>query len=87
MVNSIGRNTYIVKTNGPKSNNSPLTKQDYMQIGYMAGRYGINLSGNPYEQNPMLYTPQGTIININSCTSDLFEQTLSQSGITFNKLA
>lgn len=86
MVNSIGRNTYIVRTNGPKSNNTPLTIQDYMQVGYVAGRCGVNLSGNPYEQNPMQYTSQGTIVSINPCTSEYFEKTLIQSGINFDKI-
>ena len=83
----VERNSYIVKTNEPKTNNQPLDKNDYMQIGYMAGRYGVNLSGNPMEDNPIKQTPQGTFVNINSCTSELFETNLNQSGIKFDRLA
>ena len=81
---SYPRNTYIVKTNDLKYNNQPLNNTDYMNVGYMAGRFGVNLSNNPLEQNPMIHTSQGTIVNINSCTADLFEKTLADSGIKFN---
>lgn len=83
----VDRNSYIIRTNEPKTNNKPLDKNDYMQIGYMAGRFGINLHDNPTESNPMVQTPQGTIVNINSCTSELFENTLKQTGIKFDRLA
>ena len=84
---NIDRNSYIIRTNELKTNNTPLNKDDYMQIGYMAGRFGVNLSGNPMEANPIQQTPQGTIVNINSCTSELFEKNLSQSGIKFDRMA
>ena len=90
MINAVGicpRISYMVKTNNLKANNQPLNSTDYLNVGYMAGRFGINLSNNPQEQNPMQITPDGTIVNINSCTSDLFEKTLNESGILFNKLA
>lgn len=84
---SVERINYIIRTNDPKTNNQPLNKDDYMQIGYMAGRFGINLSGNPSEANPIQQTPDGTIVNINSCTSELFENTLNQTGIKFDRIA
>ncbi len=84
---NIDRNSYIIRTNDLKTNNTPLNKEDYMNIGYMAGRFGVNLSGNPMETNPIQQTPQGTIVNINSCTSELFEKNLSQSGIKFDRMA
>ena len=84
---NVDRISYIVKTNDLKANNKPLDKDDYMQIGYMAGRFGVNLSGNPAEANPIQQTPDGTVVNINSCTTDLFEKTLSQTGIRFDRLA
>ena len=84
---SYPRVQYVVKTNDLKVNNQPLTSADYLNVGYMAGRFGINLSNNPAEQNPMQFLPQGTLININSCTSDLFEKTLNDNGIKFDKLA
>ena len=84
---SVERISYIIRTNEPKTNNKSLDKDDYMQIGYMAGRFGVNLSGNPKEENPLLQTPQGTVVDINSCTSDLFERTLNETGIKFDRLA
>ncbi len=91
MINPTGmnclRNTYIVKTNDLKANNQPLSNVDYLNIGYMAGRFGINLSNNPNESNPIQILPQGTFVNINSCTSDLFEDTLNTIGIKFDRIA
>jgi hypothetical protein len=84
---SVDRISYIIKTNEPKTNNKPLDKDDYMQIGYMAGRFGVNLSGNPKEENRILQIPQGTVVDINACTSDLFEKTLNETGIKFDRLA
>lgn len=86
MINCV-RNSYIVKTNDLKSNNQPLNSADYMNVGYMAGRYGVNLSGNPYEENPIQMTPQGTFVSINSCCSNQFEKTLSDTGIKFDRIA
>ena len=85
MINPV-RNLYLVKTNEYKANNQPLNANDYLNIGYMAGRSGINLSNNPSEPNPLYHTNNGTIVNINSCTSNLFEQNLNQAGIKFDKL-
>lgn len=81
------RNSYIVKTNDLKTNNQPLNSEDYLNIGYMAGRFGINLTNNPNEQNPIQILPQGVLVNVNSCTSDLFEKDLSNSGIKFDRIA
>ncbi len=81
------RNSYIVKTNDLKTNNQPLNSEDYLNIGYMAGRFGINLTNNPNEQNPIKILPQGVLVNVNSCTSDLFEKDLSNSGIKFDRIA
>ena len=85
MINSV-RNTYLVKTSDYKTNNQPLNAQDYMNVGYMAGRFGINLGNNPYEQNPMQFVPNGTLVNINSCTSDLFEKNMTDMGIKFDRI-
>ncbi len=87
MVSNITRISYLVRTNEPKINNQPLNANDYMNIGYMAGRFGVNLSNNPMEANPMVFAPQGTFVNINSCTSDLFEQNLAQTGVRFDRIA
>ena len=81
------RNSYIVKTNDLKQNNQPLNSTDYLNVGYMAGRFGVDLSNNPNEQNPMQILPQGVLVNINSCTSELFEKDLTKSGIKFDRIA
>ncbi len=81
------RVSYIVKTNELKNNNQPLNGNDYMSIGYMAGRFGINLNSNPNQANPMQVVSQGTVININSCTTDLFESTLKTMGVKFDRIA
>ena len=81
------RNTYVVKINDYKNNSKPLEREDYLNIGYMAGRCGINLQNNPHESNPMQITSDGVLVNVNSCTSDLFEKTLNDSGLKFDRLA
>ena len=86
MINCV-RNSYIVRTNDLKSDNQPLNSNDFLNVGYMAGRYGVNLSGNPYEENPMNITPDGTQVNINSCCAGQFEKTLNDTGIKFDRLA
>ena len=86
MINKV-RSSYFVNTNLLKANNQPMSAQDYMNLGYMAGRFGVNLSNNPYEANPMIFTPQGAYVNINTCTSELFEKNLQSAGIRFDKLA
>ena len=65
----------------------PLDSSDYLNVGYMAGRFGINLNNNPHESNPMRITPKGTYVNINSCTADLFEDVLNEKGIKFDRIA
>ncbi|MCD8377447.1 MAG: hypothetical protein LUB59_01515 [Candidatus Gastranaerophilales bacterium] len=89
MVSSLNipvRNRYHINTSEIKSDNSPLTSDDYMNIGYMSGRFGIN-PANPNEQNPIYKDGSEIYININSCCAPLFESTLSQTGIKFDKLA
>ena len=80
------RNQYLIKTNENKVNNTPLTANDYMNLGYMAGRFGINLQ-NPNEPNPLMNDANGTYATINSCCSPLFEANLANAGIKFNRLA
>ncbi len=79
------RHEYLVRTNETKTNNMPLNSNDYLNLGYMAGRFGINLK-NPNEPNPIKYNDNGIIIDINSCTADLFEQNLKNRGIKFDRL-
>jgi len=80
------RNQYLIKTNENKVNNTPLNANDYMNVGYMAGRFGINLQ-NPNEPNPLINDANGTYATINSCCAPLFEANLANAGIKFNKLA
>lgn len=89
MINSVNvpsRYQYLIRTLEPKANNLPLSADDYINIGYMAGRFGLNLC-NPNEANPVISTNQGSIVNVNSCTAPLFEYNLSSAGIKFDRLA
>ncbi len=80
------RYTYIVKTNNLKTDNHPLNSNDYLNIGYMAGRYGVNLQ-NPNTPNPMVYNKDGIKFSINSCTADMFETNLKNNGIKYDRIA
>lgn len=80
------RNTYVVKVNDLKKDNTYLNANDLVNVGYMAGRYGINLE-NPNESNPIKYDDKGLKLDINSCTAELFEENLNKAGIKFDKLA
>lgn len=83
----IERNTYYIPTTQTKRNGEKLSDKDLINIGYMAGRFGINLNNNPKEPNKPYYTNSGVFFDINSCTSDRFEENLEKSGINFNFLA
>ena len=80
------RVTYIVNTTAKKSDDTSLNNEDYLNIGYMAGRFGINLR-NPNEPNLIKKEGDGLKLDINSCTSELFETNLEKAGIKFEKLA
>ncbi len=47
----------------------------------MAGRFGIDLTGNPQVNYILIQTQDGVIVNVNSCTAGLLESNLSQAGI------
>lgn len=83
----IERNTYFIPTTQTKKNGEKLSDRDLINIGYMAGRFGINLNNNPYEPNKPYYTGTGVLFDINSCTSGCFEKNLENLGINFNYLA
>ncbi len=83
----IQRCDYLVQTNSIKTNGQKPTSQDLINVGYMAGRYGINLDGNLQQNNKPKFTDKGTIVNINSCTKDLFENNLTKAGIKFDVIA
>ncbi len=89
MINCVGfpqRYQYIVKTGRLKKDNTSLNAEDYINIGYMAGRFGVNLQ-NPCEANPILKNGTDLYVNINSCTAPLFESNLNQAGILFDRIA
>ncbi len=87
MINNLPlRNQYLIRTNLAKRDNTMLNQDDYMSIGYMAGRFGVNLN-NPNEPNFMTKTQDGVLVNINSCTAPLFEDTLTRAGINFDRIA
>ena len=79
--------TYFVPTNQVKTNGEKLTSNDLISLGYLAGRCGINLDGNPQEPNKPDFTQEGVTLDINSCTCELFEENLNKSGIKFDVLA
>lgn len=83
----IQRVNYSIYINQPKSNGQKLTTQDLVNVGYMSGRFGINLDGNPKENNSPKFTPDALMVNVNSCTSDLLEDNLNKAGIKFDKMA
>ena len=88
MINAISqpvRYEYQVLTEKKKANKEHLTKDDYLNVGFLAGRFGVNLQ-NPNEPGHIYKDKTGTYVKINSCCAPLFEETLNQSGIKFNRL-
>ena len=78
---------YFVPINQIKTNGEELSKNDLIKVGYLAGRCGINLDGNPQEPNKPEIKNDGINFNINCCTTDLFEKEMKDSGISFQILA
>ncbi len=83
----VERIEYFIPTKQKKENGEKLSDRDLMNIGYMAGRFGINLNNNPNELNIPIYSKNGVSFNINSCTCKCFEKNLKNSGITFQVIA
>ena len=83
----VSRCDYLVSIDKPKANGQALTKEDLLNVGYMAGRFGVNLDGNLCENCKPKFTEDGALININCCTKDLFEKNLSEAGIKFDVIA
>ena len=80
---SVERCNYIVNINMPKRNGQYLSQKDLINVGYMAGRYGVNLDGNLNGKFRPIQTENGLLVNINCCTKDSFEKNLKDSGINF----
>ena len=64
-----------------------LNSADLINVGYMAGRYGVSLDGDLSRNYQPVPVQGGVCVNINSCTKPLFEQNLVNAGIKFNVIA
>lgn len=83
----VQRCDYLIYTNANKQNGQKLSQNDLISVGYMAGRYGINLDGNVNQNFKPVQTENGLLINVNSCTKDLLEKNLNNAGIKFQAIA
>ena len=83
----VERCSYFIPTNQTKTTGESLCQKDLINVGYLAGRCGINLDGNPQEANKPEFIQDGVKFNINCCTTDIFEQNLKDSGIKFDIIA
>ena len=61
----VGRCTYSIQTNQVKTNGEKLNQDDLINLGYLAGRCGINLDGNPQEINKPVFENDRVKLNIN----------------------
>lgn len=77
---------YYIPINQTKTNGEILCKKDLVNIGYLAGRCGVNLDGNPQEPNKPEFINDGVKFDINCCTTEMFEKNLTESGIKFDVL-
>lgn len=83
----VERCNYLIPINQPKKNGENLSQKDLINIGYMAGRCGISLDGDLNKNYAPKFDEKGVVLNINSCTTDIFEQKLNDAGIKFDVLA
>ena len=83
----VHRVEYFVPYQTKKLDGNYPNQDDLLYLGYMAGRYGINLVGSPSVQYPPKKVSNGAIFNINACTAETFEKNLSQIGMNFNRIA
>jgi hypothetical protein len=78
---------YFIPTNQVKNNGEKLSQTDLINIGYMAGRFGISLDGDLNKNYRPKIDEKGVTLNINCCTTELFEKNLADAGIKFNVIA
>lgn len=83
----VGRCSYFIPSNQTKTDGKKLTDEDLINIGYMAGRYGISLDGDLNRNVKPEISDEGVKLNINCCTTELFEENLKNSGIKFDTVA
>ena len=83
----VERCDYFIPMTQPKNNGENLSQKDLINIGYMAGRCGISLDGDLHKNYAPKFEEKGVVLNINSCTTDVFEQNLKNACIKFNILA
>lgn len=79
----VGRCDYFIPTNQTKIDGQKLTEKDLINIGYMAGRFGISLDGDLNRNIKPVFDKEGVKLNINCCTSELFEENLNKTGVKF----
>ena len=73
--------TYQVNTKDGKANGHPLNANDYLELGYMAGRFGVDrLDG----VKAMKKNDEGVVVNIHPVAKSLFEKKLDKEGIKFD---
>jgi hypothetical protein len=85
-ITPVSMTTYVVNTS-TKSSREPLSNNDLINVGYLAGRCGVNLNGDPNRANAPKIGGNHLIVDINNCTSEFFEKNLSKAGVTFDKMA
>lgn len=83
----VNRCGYLIGTNLPKNNGEKPSDKDLINVGYMAGRFGVSLDGDLSKNYKPVVCENGTYVNINSCTKSLFEEELNKAGIKFTAIA
>ena len=78
---------YQVNTKEGKVDGQPLKADDYLELGYMAGRFGTNICTRPVGLSSMKKNEEGVMIDIDERASVLFENKLDKEGIRFNRIA
>jgi hypothetical protein len=85
-VSPVPMTTYVVNTSKKRSQ-APLSNKDLIQVGYLAGRCGVNLDGDPNRINTPKIGQHNLLVDINDCTTEYFEQNLNQIGLKFDRMA
>lgn len=78
--------SYDIKIDRTQNNNE-ISRENLVKVGYLAGRCGVNLNGNPDTENLPKFDKNNLNVSINECTKDYFESNLNKIGIKFNEIA